>query len=55
MLKREKRFIDNRTLLLDPSGYDMPFPTSLEQYPNHIKEIFKSIQLEISSDDIVAL
>ena len=55
MLKREKRFIENRTLLLDPSGFNMPFPTSLEQYPNHMKEIFKSIQLEISSDDIVAL
>ena len=55
MLKREKRFIANRTMLLDPSGFEMPFPSSIEQYPNHIKEIFRSIQLEISSDDIVAL
>ena len=55
MLKREKRFADNRTLLLDPSGFEMPFPASIEQYPNHIKEIFRSIQLEISSDDIIAL
>jgi len=41
MVKRDKRFKDNRSFLLNPDGFDMPMPASIDKYPTHIKELFK--------------
>lgn len=55
MLKRNKRFQNNRLLLLDPYGFEMPFPRKLNNYPAHLREVFQYILNSISSNDLVAL
>jgi len=30
MVKRDKRFKENRNFLLDPDGFEMPFPSSTD-------------------------
>lgn len=53
--KREKRFAKNRELLLDPDGFEIPFPKTMYEYPTHIREVFQFIQNAITAGDLVAL
>ena len=56
MEKRNKRFENNRDLLMVDDGYDMPQLPDTSEYPLNIKEIFKFIEAEgISADDLVEL
>ena len=52
---REKRFKDNRAVLNDPDGFEMPMPQSIDKYPMHLKEVFKYLQNTISSLSLVDL
>ena len=53
--KRDKRFKENRSFLLNPDGFEMPFPTSTDSQPMHVKEIFKYLQNTITAGDLVSL
>ena len=55
MLKRDKRFTQNRSMLLDPEGFEMPYPETVDQYPTHIREVFQFLQKAITAGDLVAL
>lgn len=55
LAKREKRFANNREFLLDPEGFEMPFPSSSETQPMHVKELFKYLQNAVTAGDLVAL
>lgn len=57
LVKREKRFAENRKLLLDPEGFEMPKPLgedSASKY-GHVNEILKFVGRAINSGDLVAL
>lgn len=55
IVKRDKRLKENYSLVLDPDGFFMPTPASMDKYPTHMKEVFKYLQNTISANDIVAL
>lgn len=55
MQKREKRFVNNRSLLLDPNGFEMPFPKAVDQLPTHMREVFQFLQKAVTAGDLVAL
>ena len=55
LVKREKRFGQNKSFLLDPEGFERPFPASIDSLPNNIKEVFLYLQNTVDSGDLVAL
>ena len=53
LTKREKRFTSNEKMVLD-DDFEMPLPSS-QDYPMHIKEIFKYLESSLQSEDLVDL
>ena len=38
--KRESRFKNNKEMLSDPEGFEMPYPETTDSYPASIREVF---------------
>ena len=55
MLKRDKRHEANQNMLLDPDGFEMPFPEGGNSFPPLTREIFKAMKTGVTSGDLVAL
>ena len=54
-MKRDKRHEDNRNLLLDVDGFDMPFPEAVNSFPPLTREIFKAMKTGVTGGDLIAL
>ena len=40
---------------MSDDGFDMPFPSSIDSYPMHIKEVFTYLKNAVNPGDLVAL
>ena len=40
---------------MNPEGYEMVYPASMDSYPIHIREVFQFMQQAISADELIDL
>lgn len=58
LAKRDKRFGENRSQLLDPEGFEMPTPMENEKSKKtsgHVNEILKYLKHAVNAGDLVGL
>lgn len=53
--KRDSRFKNNKEMLSDPEGFEMPYPETTDSYPASIREVFQFMHNQVSAGDLVAL
>ena len=56
LASREKRFKENEeTLLSTNKSFKLQFPSSMNKFPTHLREIFEFYKSTIRADDLILL